>query len=97
VYAVEFTEDAREDLRFYRASERGRVIAAVSEQLPRQCSVETRNRKKLRSNPLATWELRIGKYRVFYDVDEDERVVTVIAVGHKEHEKLLVRGREVKT
>jgi len=36
----------------------------------REPIVETRNRKKLRPNPLAPWELRIGKARVFYDVEE---------------------------
>lgn len=34
------------------------------------------------ANP-PVWELRIGAYRVFYDVDEDEKVVYVRAVRDK--------------
>ncbi len=33
---------------------------------------ETRNRKPLRPNPIAPWELRIGNLRVFYDITSDE-------------------------
>jgi mRNA-degrading endonuclease RelE of RelBE toxin-antitoxin system len=29
------------------------------------------------------WELRVGKFRVFYDVDEDATTVTVRAIREK--------------
>ena len=29
------------------------------------------------------WELRIGEYRVFYDIDEAARLVSVLAVREK--------------
>lgn len=29
------------------------------------------------------WELRVGEFRVFYDVDEIERIVYIRAVRHK--------------
>ena len=58
-------------------------------QLSNQPTVPTRNRKILidltptgEANP-PVWELRIGAYRVFYDVDEDEKVVYVRAVRDK--------------
>jgi mRNA-degrading endonuclease RelE of RelBE toxin-antitoxin system len=47
-------------------------------------------------NPIATWELRSGRYRIFYEIDETARKVTIVAVGHKEHNVLFVRGQEVK-
>ena len=65
-------------------------------QLLHQPLVPTRNRKLLRANPIASWELRIGEFRVFYEVDEEAMTVTVVAVGHKEHNVLLVRGQEVR-
>jgi hypothetical protein len=40
-------------------------------------------------------ELRIDNYRVFYDFEGDD-IVKVIAVGHKEHNALLIRGRKVE-
>ena len=42
----------------------------------------------------AAWEARVGVHRVFYDVDEANRKVTVKAVGWKEHNRLFIRGKE---
>lgn len=40
------------------------------------------------------WELKAGKYRVFYDINEAEKIVRVVAVGHKEHNVLYIEGEE---
>ncbi len=29
------------------------------------------------------WRIRIGQYRVIYEIDDAERVVTVLVVGHR--------------
>jgi hypothetical protein len=58
--------------------------------------VETRNRKPLRPNPIAPWELRIQNLRVFYDVPiEEPNVVRILAVGMKEGNKLFIAGKEI--
>ncbi len=59
-----------------------------------QPNVETRNRKLLRANPLAEWELRVDKFRVFYDMDTENETVLVKAVGVKIGNKLFIRGEE---
>lgn len=57
----------------------------------------TRQRKVLRANALAPWELRIGDLRVYYEVkDEPERVVVVKAVGVKKRNRVLIGGEEVE-
>jgi mRNA-degrading endonuclease RelE of RelBE toxin-antitoxin system len=66
----------------------------VDERLMHQPDVITRNRKKLRSNATAEWELRIDDFRVLYDIYFDERKVEVKVVGLKQGAKLLVRGKE---
>ena len=38
--------------------------------------------------------MRVDKYRIFYKVDEDGQSVIIVAVGHKDHEVLLIRGRK---
>ena len=38
--------------------------------------------------------MRIGKYRVFYDVDQTDRIVQVRMIGEKRRNLLLVRGEE---
>jgi len=60
-----------------------------------QPNVETRNRKPMRPNPIAPWELRIGDLRVYYEIEElpGPRVI-VLAVGIKERNKVRI-GREI--
>ena len=71
-------------------------MSEIREQLTDQPLVETKNRKSLRDNPIASWELRIGKYRVFYEVDDAVQMVSIVSVGHKEHNILLIRDKEVQ-
>ncbi|MGH9959219.1 MAG: type II toxin-antitoxin system RelE family toxin [Pyrinomonadaceae bacterium] len=89
------TEEARTDLLWYTAFERKLIVSDVRKQLENEPNVETKNRKPLRENPIASWELRVGKHRIFYEVDETARTVGIVSVGHKEHNVLWVRGKEV--
>jgi mRNA-degrading endonuclease RelE of RelBE toxin-antitoxin system len=94
-YRIEFTGEAKADLDYYAAFERRIVTSQIRAQLLHEPLVETKNRKSLRENPVASWELRAGRFRVFYEVDEGLRTVTIVAVGHKEHNALLIQGKEV--
>lgn len=40
--------------------------------------------------------MRIGKFRVFYDVYEFTEVVKILAVGYKEGNILFLHGKEYK-
>lgn len=42
------------------------------------------------ASPLAPWELRLGDLRVYYDVEEAERVVQILAVGVKEGNRVRI-------
>jgi hypothetical protein len=73
------------------------VFDAVDEQLAHEPTVETRNRKPMRPNPLAPWELRVGELRVYYDVEEEpDRLVIILAVGVKDRSRLIIGGEEVE-
>jgi len=87
-YKIELTVEAKVDLSSYRMFERKTILSQTKNQLLHEPLTETRNRKMLRDNPLAPWELRIGKYRVFYHVLEGRTTVSVVAIGHKEHNML---------
>ena len=68
----------------------------VDRQLTQQPVVETKNRKPMRPNPLASWELRIGKLRVYYDIEEEDvQVVYIVAIGVKERNRLWIGGEEI--
>ncbi|OQX28320.1 MAG: hypothetical protein BWK80_00910 [Desulfobacteraceae bacterium IS3] len=95
-YKIEITEDVKTDLSWFKAQERKEILTGIKEQLLHEPMKETRNRKKLRDNSVAPWELRLGKYRIFYQVDNDIVTVVVISVGMKKHNILYIRGKEIK-
>ena len=77
------------------ARQRATILGAIEQQLGHQPTVETRNRKALRPNPLAPWVLRVGNLRVYYDVEDvPERVVFVRAVGVKQRHRVMFGGEE---
>jgi mRNA-degrading endonuclease RelE of RelBE toxin-antitoxin system len=90
------TEEASGDLAWFSAYERTGIVDEIRKQLSDQPTVQTRNRKELRGNPVARWELRVGKYRAFYEVDHTSANVTVGAVGLKVRNTLYIRGEEVR-
>ena len=53
-YQIEVTEDARIDLSYYSAFERKVITSEIRVQLTHQPLIETRNRKPLRDNPIAS-------------------------------------------
>ena len=74
------------------------ILDTIEQQLAYQANVETRNRKPIRiPNTIgATWELRCeanNRYRIFYDIDMQENLVVILAIGRKEGNILWV-GRE---
>lgn len=96
MFELDFTESAIEDLRYFKNTEQNLILDTVEEQLPQEPLDVTKNRKQLRPNDISAWELRIDKYRVFYDVNVENNLVIIKAVGWKEHNQLFIRGKESK-
>src|SRR5438105_7976288 len=93
-FEVEFTPSALGDLDYLKKAEQNTVLDAIEKQLTATPLTPTRNRKPFRSNDLSAWEMRMGTYRVFYDVDKEVGKVVIKAVGWKEHNRLFIRGEE---
>lgn len=94
-YQIQVTEEAKVDLSYYTAFERKIIVSQVRAQLSEQPEFQTKNRKKLRDNPVGSWELRVGRFRIFYEVKESVKMVTIVSIGHKDNNVLLIRGKEV--
>jgi mRNA-degrading endonuclease RelE of RelBE toxin-antitoxin system len=94
MFRIEFTLEAVEDLGLLRKFDQQQIITAIESQLSHLAAQEKCNRKRLRPNRLAEWELRLGDFRVFYDFDQDNALVKIEAVGYKEGSKLFVHGQE---
>ncbi len=94
MFEIRYTPEAIEDLSSYNGRDRRRIMDQVDACLKREPELETRNNKALRPNRLAERELRIDRFRVFYDIDEGKAVVKVEAIGHKRGNRLYVRREE---
>lgn len=96
-YEIRFSASAEEHFAQLTARERSIVVDALRRQLVHAPMRETRNRKPLRPNPLAPWELRAGALRVFYEVvGEETEIVNVLAIGVKRGNRLFVAGQEMR-
>jgi mRNA-degrading endonuclease RelE of RelBE toxin-antitoxin system len=89
MFAVVYEEAAEEDLKKLRRFDRCRVLDEVDAMLTANPAVPGVRKKLLIgvSPPWdavrPVWQLRVGDFRVFYDVDEDRREVVVRAVRRK--------------
>jgi mRNA-degrading endonuclease RelE of RelBE toxin-antitoxin system len=96
-FAIDLSPDAQTQLDGFTARERRRVLDAIDVQLRHGPLVRTRNRKPLDPNDLATWELRVGELRVFYDVEtQPDPMVWIRAIGRKIGNRLYLGGKEFK-
>ncbi|HXE51879.1 MAG TPA: hypothetical protein VN541_02645 [Tepidisphaeraceae bacterium] len=93
-FEIEFAAAVEKHLKVLTAHQRQMVFAGIEAHLTDQPTVTTRNRKPMRPNPLASWELRLGDLRVYYRVrGKPEAVVQIAAVGVKKREQVWI-GRE---
>jgi mRNA-degrading endonuclease RelE of RelBE toxin-antitoxin system len=89
MYEIQYAESVADDLASLRAYERARILDRIEAHLEHEPTQQTRNKKILVGlvppweHVEPVWELRVGEYRVFYDVDEVESVVSVRAIRHK--------------
>jgi addiction module RelE/StbE family toxin len=89
MYSIEYAEGVADDLARLRVYERQQILDKIDKQLKHEPARQTKNRKPLiglippweHIEPV--WGLRVGDYRVFYDVDEIASVVIIRAIRHK--------------
>jgi mRNA-degrading endonuclease RelE of RelBE toxin-antitoxin system len=88
-FDILLTDLAKGNLKELRAYDRRIILDEIDKQLKDQPTVATRNRKKLETvvppfeHDPPIWELRVGEYRVFYDVQDSEGTVTIRTVRRK--------------
>lgn len=105
-YELQFVASVKPQLDALTANQRSSVLKSIEEQLVHEPLTETRNRKPLRPNPIAPWELRVGQLRVFYDVRPSDPnatepadvvgLVEVLAIGRKRGNVLWIGDKKVE-
>lgn len=84
-----------EDLRWFGKKDGRLLLNEAARRLGSDPLAETRHMKTLRPNPVAQRELRLlGKYPVLFNLNERRHEVTIVLVGEKRGNALLVQGAE---
>jgi mRNA-degrading endonuclease RelE of RelBE toxin-antitoxin system len=93
VYTIRYDAGAVDDLRGIEAFYQRRILADIKTHLRGMPTVRSKRRKPLLNLAYPweavppIWELRVGEYRVFYDVSEVDHLVIVRAVRRKPPDK----------
>jgi mRNA-degrading endonuclease RelE of RelBE toxin-antitoxin system len=93
MYTIEVTPEAQEDLRWFSAREQRIILGGINSHLQYEPTIPTNNRKQLRPNDQAVWELRIGNFRVLYNVEENIQIIEIQRVGEKRGNRFFFRGK----
>ena len=89
MYRITYAKGVADDLERFPANQRAWILDRIEVQLRYEPSRQTRNRKVLAGlappwhHLEPVWELRVGEYRVFYDVEEGQAAVIIRAIRHK--------------
>lgn len=99
-YTVLYARQVTQHLKWIDAKYDLLIRDKIKEQLRFEPNVETRNRKPLRQPApfAAQWEIRFGpdnRFRVLYDIDEEQHTVEIVAIGEKQGNRLIVGGKEI--
>ena len=91
-FHISITADAESQWRALSARQQRLLEVAIQTRLVHQPTTPTKAVKRLRPNPFAEFELRVGDLRVLYNVEGAE--VLLLVVGRKAGNKLIVEGKE---
>lgn len=94
MYEIEYTPQAIADLKWFSKHEQNIIVDGVEANLRYTPTTITRNRKRMRPNAIAEWELRIGNFRVFYEVEMQVRIVEIQRIGEKRGSRFFFHGHE---
>ncbi len=83
-YGIQYTPEAEDDVSGLRRFDAKAIVAGVEQHLRYAPTDESRSRIKRMVPPFwSQYRLRVGDHRVYYDVDEDGRVVSIVRVLFK--------------
>ncbi|HEX5138066.1 MAG TPA: type II toxin-antitoxin system RelE/ParE family toxin [Planctomycetota bacterium] len=80
-WRVVYHPDVPKDLAAIPANVRGRIRRAIETRLmtrPEEYG------ERLRKDLAGAWKLRVGDYRIVFDLEPRNQVVTVLLVGHRQ-------------
>jgi mRNA-degrading endonuclease RelE of RelBE toxin-antitoxin system len=88
-FALRFSKSAADELDALRTFDARRILDAIRQHLADEPLVPSAARKEIRGadfsfeNEPPVWQLRVGDFRVFYDVDTEVLEVRIRAIRRK--------------
>ena len=84
-FVIEFVREAEADLDAIKPFHRNRILDEIEVYLKRAPERTSRSRlKRLNIMESPAYRLRVGDFRVYYDVEKTQRTVTVLRILSKE-------------
>jgi mRNA-degrading endonuclease RelE of RelBE toxin-antitoxin system len=94
-FNIHLDPQAREDLKPMRGFERAAILDTIERVLTQSPTITSRTRiKRLRKIESPEYRLRVGEFRVFYDVEEQEVYVLRILAKSEADQFLKEMGHE---
>ena len=83
-YEVNYADEAARDIKELRAYDQSKIMEAIETQLvPAPTKVSRSGIKKMTQPFWSQFRLRVEDFRVYYDVDEPKRQVSVLRILEK--------------
>src|SRR5207248_2014957 len=90
MFAIRFGPDAKNELGALKVFDRRKIFASVRRELTTSALVDKKPRKRLAPAPESgietgtpVWQLRVGDFRIFYDVSRESSVVMIQRIVRK--------------
>lgn len=88
LYEIQYSQSAVEDVESLRAYDQRKIITAIERHLLHRPTQTSRVRIKRMIQPFwSQFRLRVDDFRVYYDVGEESRLVSVLRVLKKSKER----------
>lgn len=87
-YTISVSKLAKDDIASLRVFDQRQIIDAMEEHLASQPTKESKSRIKKMTQPFwSEYRLRVGEFRVYYDVDAEANEVLILRVCEKGQEQ----------
>lgn len=81
-YHVEFTDDARKELKKLDRNTAAMLLGWVRKNLE-GCENPRQHGKGLTANRSGQWRYRVGDYRLIAQIEDDRVVILILTIGHR--------------
>jgi len=80
LYSIVYAKSVKKDIKKIEAAELKKIKKEIESLIE---FPDVKNTKKLTNHPVADFRLKIGKYRVLFDLDKKNYTINILKIGHR--------------